>query len=228
MKWKSTLFRLLKNYDEKIALECAEMSYNIYLDNCNTTNTFCQKSKIPLMKIVNKKNTSYIIYRGTHDFNNLKTNMNFISKPFHNTFVHEGFLKRFLQTKDFLYSKIKHKNVICCGHSLGAAVTSLAALDLSLNGYNVSLYTFGSPQVGDANFKNMCNDNIKNIWRFVNSNDVVVRIIPNPYFFHIGNIILIKPDTNSTLKSHKMEHYLHGIKTGKYDIIRYSVCKSTR
>jgi triacylglycerol lipase len=56
------------------------------------------------------------------------------------------------------------------GHSLGAALATLAA---DRYGSVQALYTFGSPLVGDEEFKN---DFYVNTYRFVNNNDIVTRI----------------------------------------------------
>ena len=58
-----------------------------------------------------------------------------------------------------------------CGHSLGAAMATLAAS--RLEDRVIELYTYGSPRVGTRGF-------VKNAhvthWRFVNNNDIVTRV----------------------------------------------------
>lgn len=78
------------------------------------------------------------------------------------------------------------------GHSLGAALATLAA---DKYGSVRALYTFGSPKVGDEEFKN---DFYVNTYRFVNNNDIVPKVPPlAPYdplrlapgiYHHVGQL----------------------------------------
>ena len=45
-----------------------------------------------------------------------------------------------------LYETVK---VYATGHSLGASLANLSAVDLAVNGYDVRLYNFGQPRVGN-------------------------------------------------------------------------------
>lgn len=67
------------------------------------------------------------------------------------------------------------------GHSLGAALATLAAQRLTTAR---GLYTFGSPRVGDADFKN--NFHVR-AYRLVLNNDVVTHVPPRPYH-HVGEL----------------------------------------
>jgi triacylglycerol lipase len=66
------------------------------------------------------------------------------------------------------------------GHSLGAALATLAA---SRYGRSHDLYTFGSPRVGDLDFKN--GFPVK-AYRFVNHRDIVTRVPPPGLYQHVG------------------------------------------
>ena len=68
------------------------------------------------------------------------------------------------------------------GHSLGAALATLAA---DRYGNVQGLYTFGSPRVGDADFKT---DFLVNAYRFVNNNDIVTRVPPEGFYHHVGEL----------------------------------------
>jgi triacylglycerol lipase len=83
------------------------------------------------------------------------------------------------------------------GHSLGAPLAILAA---QRYGNVRGLYTYGSPRVGDLDFKN--GFPIKT-YRFVNNNDIVTRVPPPGLYQHMGDLKHIdrqgfideKPDT---------------------------------
>lgn len=73
--------------------------------------------------------------------------------------VHRGFLKTFLGYRDQLVHFItdggrrKHIHTIhCMGHSLGGALANLNASALRSAGFDVHLYTIGSPRVGILGF----------------------------------------------------------------------------
>jgi hypothetical protein len=66
------------------------------------------------------------------------------------------------------------------GHSLGAALATLAA---ARYGRSQDLYTFGSPRVGDLDFKN--GFPVK-AYRFVNHRDIVTRVPPPGLYRHVG------------------------------------------
>ena len=68
-----------------------------------------------------------------------------------------------------------------CGHSLGAALATLAA---DRFGNVAGLYTFGSPRVGDKSF---ADDFFIPTYRFVNNNDIVTQVPPLPYH-HVGQL----------------------------------------
>lgn len=72
------------------------------------------------------------------------------------------------------------------GHSLGGALATLAA-----KRYNRvrGLYTFGSPRVGDLEFRNHYS---ATHFRFVNDDDIVPRVPPQALLYHhVGEMIFI-------------------------------------
>ena len=76
------------------------------------------------------------------------------------------------------------KEVYMCGHSLGAAMATIAA---SRYKNTKELYTFGSPRVGGKKFTDtLCTPH----YRFVNNNDIVTRVPPTLLrFSHDGTEI---------------------------------------
>ena len=78
-----------------------------------------------------------------------------------------------------------YRKIICTGHSLGAALATLAAKRLS-NVYR--LYTFGSPRVGNKRWREGL---YVSHWRIVNNNDIVTRVPSCLRFAHHGNLVYI-------------------------------------
>jgi pimeloyl-ACP methyl ester carboxylesterase len=70
--------------------------------------------------------------------------------------------------------------VTIAGHSLGAAVATLLAVDLATNvaGLDLRLYTFASPRVGDAAFCAFGAARVSTHFRIVNRPDIVPRVPP--------------------------------------------------
>jgi len=90
--------------------------------------------------------------------------------------VHAGF---YYGLSDWCLEKIQHtlnkqavkdKPLWITGHSLGAALSTIATAYFNPQG----LYNFGSPRVGDRQFADTFQN--KNVHRFVNCTDIVTRI----------------------------------------------------
>ena len=103
------------------------------------------------------------------------------------------------------------------GHSLGAALATLAA-----NRYKTvqGLYTFGSPQVGDADF--IKNFQVPHHFRIVNNRDIVALVPPRlPPFFDYCHLDGLRKITQS--KSNRVglqtTESKEGFNTGGYDIL---------
>lgn len=56
-----------------------------------------------------------------------------------------------------MVAKYPNATVVVTGHSLGGAEAMFAAVDQGMLGYNVHLYTYGCPRVGDVNFVSFFN-----------------------------------------------------------------------
>ncbi|KAJ0698192.1 putative fungal lipase-like domain, alpha/Beta hydrolase, phospholipase A1-II [Helianthus annuus] len=123
---------------------------------------------------------------------------------------------------------------------MGAALATLNAVDIVVNGYNkpmdtsreaflVTAFVFASPRVGNSSFKNTFSslgDNIR-VLRIENANDLVPHLplklqmmcFPmNIGYSHIGKVLRIDTSKSPYLKQpgdiqrwHDMETYLHGV-----------------
>jgi len=109
--------------------------------------------------------------------------------------VHEGFLGALGAVWDDLIKFIRNERgsraLWVTGHSLGAALATLAVARLRLESVELNgLYTFGSPRVGDEDFTRAFDADIKDqTFRYVNNNDVVPRVPPRlSKYDHVGTI----------------------------------------
>lgn len=139
------------------------------------------------------KDQAVIVFRGTDSecWNDFLADIKaWQSESDVNGEVHSGFKHEVdkLEKRIILWIKSRAVNketeVILTGHSLGAAMASIMCSRLHDLGYNVKLYTFGSPRVGDSNWANQFS-NIE-VHRFVNCNDIVCRVPLPPAYNHIG------------------------------------------
>lgn len=99
--------------------------------------------------------------------------------------VHEGFNKSFrsvwLDVKNQIRAyQTRGQSVWFTGHSLGAALATLAAAEMMVDDRPVhGVYTFGQPRVGDPDFADRFNQRIGGCaFRYVNNNDIVTRVPP--------------------------------------------------
>jgi triacylglycerol lipase len=149
-----------------------------------------------------------LVLRGTNDLRDWLTDFNAIpDRWLGGGLVHKGFATAF----DLVWDKVTEsldKNVpsdcplFMAGHSLGAAVATLAA---SLRRPR-ALYTFGSPRVGDNDFGETL-AGVK-IFRVVNNRDVVTTVPPPLPFHHLGELhyitheggMLVHPDDETVAR----------------------------
>lgn len=115
--------------------------------------------------------------------------------------------------------------VVCTGHSLGAALSTLAAYDIHLRAqrqYMVSLITFGSPRVGNPEFVNgMAKEEIMS-YRMANDCDYVTTI-PVVDYQHIEKDIQVSITTVDTglpieFTNHNLYNYLRDLQPDAEDL----------
>jgi predicted lipase len=144
--------------------------------------------------------TLWITFRGTDSKKDWRANLTFWKKgiPYDNVSskirVHTGFLgiyrtdgvrSRILSeiTPDTRYIKV-------CGHSLGAALAVLCAVDLQYNypDRDIEAVLFGCPRVGNRSFALSYNKRVDKTVRIENSNDIVTKVPPAIFGFrHVGS-----------------------------------------
>lgn len=139
-----------------------------------------------------------------------------------NILIHDGFNNIYNEIKDELLKTIKSiklNNVIISGHSLGAAVSVLFALDISTN--NKVVYNFGCPRIGNEDFSDLVDKNIS-VFRLFNDSDIVTSvpavIMPNysktdePYFYkHCGILKNFDINWKSFENNHNINCYIYAI-----------------
>jgi hypothetical protein len=91
--------------------------------------------------------------------------------------------------------------VLFTGHSLGGALATLAAFDLSHRSSSsknkpekIAMYNFGSPRVGNKAFATEFNRAVPESWRLVAQNDAVVRVPRLVGYCHVGHAVIVGLD----------------------------------
>ncbi|MBC7776455.1 MAG: lipase family protein [Phycisphaerae bacterium] len=104
--------------------------------------------------------------------------------------VHQGFQQSLEGVWDRLQLAVDdlgaNKKIFICGHSLGAALGQLAAHRFALKAYQVAgVYVFGSPRVGNQEFKRAYNELLEaQTYLHINHEDIVPQIPPQLFGFH--------------------------------------------
>jgi len=78
-------------------------------------------------------------------------------------------------------------SITICGHSLGAALATITALDVAANTSfkNPTAYTYASPRTGDPAFASAYNRAVPNTFRIANRSDVVPMLPLPPMYEHV-------------------------------------------
>jgi hypothetical protein len=119
------------------------------------------------------------------------------TKSFHNTTVHAGWLEGFESLREQMYSGIGLAQKQCpectrflfTGHSLGAAESGVAAVDVALTlGVRPLMISFGMPRVGLQSFASLFEKAVDG-YRVVHFRDIVPHVRRVSEFFNFFNFL---------------------------------------
>ncbi|MGN1121761.1 MAG: lipase family protein [Eubacteriales bacterium] len=174
-------------------MQMLELSSIAYRDNqplCRHTRlTFVEDAATDTECYVRTREGETIIaFRGTDSHLNWHNNFLFAKRviPYGNPDsgirVHEGFLKTYKSVRKQIHALIPSGScrVTVTGHSLGAALAVLCAVDVQYNfpQKDVQAYVFGCPRVGNAAFARSYNKRVFKTLRVSNGNDIVTKVPP--------------------------------------------------
>ncbi len=145
--------------------------------------------------------------------------------------VHHGFLSIYTSCRDVImnaYLHVSHKKTLyITGHSLGAALATLHALDATNNSSfkKIIIYTYGSPRVGNPTFARRYNQVLPTTFRIANTDDIIPmlppRILHCPFtkqvlrYQHIKNLVSFTIQTGTVKGNHSPSTYKKGIEQAK-------------
>ncbi len=188
-----------------------------------------QKIPVYFGFVLSSKQHNIIVFRGTQRTMEWVLNINAVyatkkSKVFSQYgAVHPGF--------STIYSKISAQileaakkldpSVPCyiSGHSLGAAIATLAAIDIAAHipelKKQVQLYTYASPRVGDSAFAREHNRLVLNSYRVVNLADAIT-LVPFTVLFkteyvHVGEEWSFLAQNHDVMPNHVVDTYRNAI-----------------
>ncbi|EFH46637.1 lipase class 3 family protein [Arabidopsis lyrata subsp. lyrata] len=125
--------------------------------------------------------------------------------------VHSGFLSAYDSVRIRIISLLKMAigyiddvaecedkwHVYVTGHSLGGALATLLALELSSSqlakrgAITVTMYNFGSPRVGNKQFAEIYNQKVKDSWRVVNHRDIIPTVPRLMGYCHVAHPVYL-------------------------------------
>jgi len=182
--------------------------------------------------VATKDKSIYIVWRGSSSKKDFQNDASIDKVPFieQGEKVHIGFKSSWEAVKDQTYEALdkalktlggedKIDNIIVCGHSLGAAVTTLFAYSIYTiyKSNKIISCTIGSPRVGNKVFKQNFDKSPIESLRIVNNLDVVTRT-PNIGYHHVNTELRI--DEEGKIKKwmidwQRVGEYFKAVFTGK-------------
>lgn len=146
------------------------------------------------------------VFAGTNERSDWCTNLGFLPMPGPIGSVHRGFMGAldlvWAEMQQIIFEckmkrmrdRLKPPSLWFAGHSLGAALATLAVARLRMEDDQPvhGLYTYGSPRVGDRTFARNFNLEFKPAFRIVNNTDIVTRVPSRVMLYsHIGNFLYL-------------------------------------
>lgn len=155
--------------------------------------------------------TIYIAFAGSDSNTDwIRTNLAVATEPYTTChadagqpIVHQGFLKAWRSIQEPVWGKVSDVvlrqggsgKIVVCGHSLGGATATLAAPDIACRLEKQYLptfatITFGSPRVGNKDFKELFNRVVAQSVRVAGLYDPVAKLVIND-FVHVDRELVV-------------------------------------
>lgn len=158
------------------------------------------------------KKTIYIVLRGSSSATNWLNDFEarlvaYDTFPDCKCKVHRGFYKSTLgilnqtvDSLDRLQRLYPHFATIITAHSYGASCGQLLAMELLKMGYQIQVYNYGQPRVGDAEYAAFVNKRLT-LYRATHHKDIVPHVPPTAGLGYIHSCIEIYEDETGNLKT---------------------------
>ena len=143
--------------------------------------------------------------------------------------VHKGFYKSALSIREKtiesvaqLVQEYPRFNVVVTGHSYGAAVAQLLAMEIEQAGIDVHIYNYGQPRTGDDNYAAFVNQRIDGYWRVTHNMDIVPHVPPTHVFGYRHSCREIFEDSAGNLHMCSATDCEDGECSGQFSLIQTS------
>jgi predicted lipase len=183
-------------YDIKMFTRNLQLSAATYCDITKWDCVHClediqlQKTIVGQTNIIigydNVQEAQIVSFRGSSNIDNWISNIKveFVT-PYNNKDirVHKGLYEEYLLYKNAVIEALNHTNIVISGHSSGAALAMFLAYDIH-NVYNVTLYTYGKPRIGNKDFAESVSESTLLHYRITHSDDIVPHL-PEEIFGYV-------------------------------------------
>lgn len=147
------------------------------------------------------------------------------SPPPGEAWVHSGFLSAYDSVRGAVLGLVdvalageeSEWTVLLTGHSLGGALATLCAYDLSHRSWGtrtrprLQMYNYGSPRVGNKDFAEAYNEKVPDTWRIVNGNDAVTAVPRLLGYCHVGHAVYLRPDGSIDIEKDSSKAPFEGV-----------------
>jgi len=141
----------------------------------------------------------YVSFRGSSSVLNWMDDFEVTLVPYKtfdecvNCKIHNGFYRsslsvtnKTIDTLNILRKRFPFYKILVTGHSYGAAVSQIIAMELYKNGLtNIIIYNFGQPRIGNPLYANFVNTILSDYWRFTHFKDIVPHLPPQLGFGYL-------------------------------------------
>jgi triacylglycerol lipase len=185
----------------KVAKEAYSFENQIRLPDGLEVNRFIADDRTNATAFVATNERNVIVsVKGTSSLKDFLADANFLQDKhaFGNghvrTRIHGGFLEDFLAIREDIRISVATalasspgRSLWITGHSLGAGIASILALDMAVSGMSPSVYTFGCPRIGNFAFARAYNKYVPLTVRVAHCKDIVTRI-PKLNYYHVNDL----------------------------------------
>lgn len=206
----------LEKLHERLVKHCQDVYTTEFLETHKHIENECTGVQCVFMV---ENDQLVVCFRGSDSGTDWRMNFNMSQSEYptgSGCFVHSGFLVQWVsieqQFKQILQELMEThgeglQEVVFCGHSAGSqCIIAAYACKQILDQYDlpVKAVTFGSPRLGDSNFKDKV-ESCMDITRIVLDRDAITRV-PNFGYEHVGKPIQIRDDCVLERETSTLEH----------------------
>lgn len=165
-------------------------------------------------------------YKSSSDQTEFKIGNNSNEPPL----IHKGFMEIYNNIRKEILDTLEKTNndksrvIVVSGHSLGAAISTIVGFELSQKKYQVVVYNYASPRIGNKVFSDLINNSSFNVFRVVNTEDIVPNLpasvtanfkdVDKPFIYmHCGILKSFTDNWLSKLNNHFITIYMKGLES---------------